>query len=247
MSIKLKKSIVYVQNSNNDASRHYNKMFSSDLDVSITAVPNITDIFPLLSDPSFNPDCIAIEVDDCQLNSGVELIDIMHSLSTMLKCTLYREGNKTKKRQTSLVAIVSDTTLPSLIKNIMLIPTVDYIGIRPCESISYDDVKTDMIRFFEGEYTKKYCSIVKRLLQPTTASIKTTVTNAIVLTPRQTQILNLVASRGASNKVIARMLNLSESTVKLHLGIIFKKYGVKNRTQLAVSAIEISHKEITHV
>lgn len=49
MSIKLKKSIVYVQNSNNDASRHYNKMFSSDLDVSITAVPNITDIFPLLS------------------------------------------------------------------------------------------------------------------------------------------------------------------------------------------------------
>lgn len=58
----------------------------------------------------------------------------------------------------------------------------------------------------------------------------------IKLTARQNQILNMVADRGASNKVIARTLNISESTVKLHLGNIFKKYGVKNRTQLAVFA-----------
>jgi len=58
----------------------------------------------------------------------------------------------------------------------------------------------------------------------------------IKLTPRQNQILNIVLERGSSNKVIARSLNISESTVKLHLGHIFKKYGVKNRTQLAVFA-----------
>lgn len=61
-------------------------------------------------------------------------------------------------------------------------------------------------------------------------------TTEIKLTPRQTQILNLVLERGSSNKIIARTLNISESTVKLHLGHIFKKYGVKNRTQLAVFA-----------
>lgn len=56
----------------------------------------------------------------------------------------------------------------------------------------------------------------------------------IKLTVRQQQIVNMIVEKGASNKVIARLLNISESTVKLHLGHIFKKYGVKSRTQLAV-------------
>jgi DNA-binding NarL/FixJ family response regulator len=57
------------------------------------------------------------------------------------------------------------------------------------------------------------------------------------LTPRQTQVLNLITSRGASNKVIARSLKISESTVKVHVGAIFKKYGVRNRTQLALCGV----------
>ena len=48
------------------------------------------------------------------------------------------------------------------------------------------------------------------------------------------QILNLIKERGASNKVIAKTLNITESTVKLHVGIVLKKFGVKNRTQLAL-------------
>jgi len=56
------------------------------------------------------------------------------------------------------------------------------------------------------------------------------------LTERQQQIFDLVTTRGCSNKQLARFLDLSESTVKLHMGAIFKKYGVKNRTQLAVFA-----------
>jgi DNA-binding CsgD family transcriptional regulator len=244
MSNQLLKSIVFVQNSN-ATSKHYNTMLSTELSINISTVPTITDVFPLLSDPSFNPTCIAINIDECQLNLDVELIDIMHSLSTMIKCTMYRSGTVTKTRKTSLIAVVSDNTSVSLIKNIMLIPTVDHIGIRVCNSITYNEVKDDIENYVNGSYKKN--KVIKRLIYPTTATVKTTVTNSITLTPRQTQILNLVASRGASNKVIARMLNLSESTVKLHLGIIFKKYGVKNRTQLAVSAIETLHKEIHNV
>jgi len=54
------------------------------------------------------------------------------------------------------------------------------------------------------------------------------------LTKRQYQILTLIRQRGISNKTIARMLNISESTVKLHITQILKKCGVKNRTQLAL-------------
>src|SRR6202008_2353654 len=42
----------------------------------------------------------------------------------------------------------------------------------------------------------------------------------IVLTPRQSQVLHLVTSRGISNKAIARMLQITESTVKLHISAI---------------------------
>jgi len=56
----------------------------------------------------------------------------------------------------------------------------------------------------------------------------------IQLTDRQQQIFDLVTTRGCSNKQMSRLLNVSESTVKLHLSAVFRKYGVKNRTQLAV-------------
>lgn len=59
-------------------------------------------------------------------------------------------------------------------------------------------------------------------------------TKNVVLTPRQKQIFEIVTTRGCSNKQVAKLLNLSESTIKLHMSAIFKKYGVKNRTQLAV-------------
>ena len=54
------------------------------------------------------------------------------------------------------------------------------------------------------------------------------------LTGRQQQVFDIVITRGCSNKHIAKLMGLSESTVKLHLSNIFKKYGVKNRTQLAL-------------
>lgn len=65
----------------------------------------------------------------------------------------------------------------------------------------------------------------------------TTQSSSIVLTRRQTQILQLITTRGASNKLIARTLKISESTVKLHISAILKKYGVRNRTQLALCSL----------
>jgi DNA-binding NarL/FixJ family response regulator len=57
----------------------------------------------------------------------------------------------------------------------------------------------------------------------------------IRLTDRQREIMALVANRGLSNKKIAQILNISESTVKVHISSILKAYGVRNRTQLALA------------
>jgi DNA-binding NarL/FixJ family response regulator len=53
------------------------------------------------------------------------------------------------------------------------------------------------------------------------------------LTARQRAVLELL-SRGNSNKVIARRLAMSEGTVKFHVRQLMRKYGVTNRTQVAV-------------
>lgn len=53
------------------------------------------------------------------------------------------------------------------------------------------------------------------------------------LTVRQYQIW-MALKMGASNKEIARMLGILESTVKVHLRSIYRELGVKNRTQAAM-------------
>lgn len=60
-------------------------------------------------------------------------------------------------------------------------------------------------------------------------------TNKIVLTNRQEDVFKLICHRGLSNKKIAQTLNISESTVKVHMSAILKAYGVRNRTQLALA------------
>jgi len=55
------------------------------------------------------------------------------------------------------------------------------------------------------------------------------------LTKRQSEIFVLIAKRGLSNGKIAEILKISEYTVKIHVSAILKRYGVKNRTQLALA------------
>jgi DNA-binding NarL/FixJ family response regulator len=57
----------------------------------------------------------------------------------------------------------------------------------------------------------------------------------IRLTHRQLEVLKLLL-QGKPNKVIARELDLSEGTVKIHVAAIFKALSVTNRTEAAVAA-----------
>ncbi|HMB18849.1 MAG TPA: response regulator transcription factor [Gaiellaceae bacterium] len=56
------------------------------------------------------------------------------------------------------------------------------------------------------------------------------------LTPREREVLVLIG-RGYSNKRIANELELSEKTVKTHVGHVLAKLGVTDRTQAAVVAV----------
>jgi DNA-binding NarL/FixJ family response regulator len=55
------------------------------------------------------------------------------------------------------------------------------------------------------------------------------------LTARETQVLNLVAS-GMPNKTIAAQLDISEHTVKFHVGSILGKLGAESRTEAVTIA-----------
>jgi DNA-binding NarL/FixJ family response regulator len=57
------------------------------------------------------------------------------------------------------------------------------------------------------------------------------------LSQRELQVLRL-ASKGLANKQIGRSLGISERTVKVHLGNIFRRIGVADRTSAALWARE---------
>lgn len=57
------------------------------------------------------------------------------------------------------------------------------------------------------------------------------------LTQRELQVLGGLTA-GKSNKEIARDLDLTEPTIKLHMKTLYRKLGVNNRTQAAIIAHE---------
>ncbi len=63
-----------------------------------------------------------------------------------------------------------------------------------------------------------------------------------LLTERENSVLSLI-TRGCSNKAIARKLQISDSTVRVHVRSVLKKLGVQNRTQAALFVLDRRGKE----
>jgi len=72
-------------------------------------------------------------------------------------------------------------------------------------------------------------------LRPVSDTLPSAVLGA--LTPRETEVLRLVAE-GMSNPEIARRLVVTEETVKTHVSRILAKLGLRDRTQAVVAAYE---------
>lgn len=65
--------------------------------------------------------------------------------------------------------------------------------------------------------------------------VRESAAGADLLSPREREILLLIA-RGDSNKLIARELDIAETTVKIHVQHILRKLGLSSRVQAAVYA-----------
>jgi DNA-binding NarL/FixJ family response regulator len=76
-----------------------------------------------------------------------------------------------------------------------------------------------------GEFTSRY-----RAAEPTPPRLS-------ALTPRETQVLRLVAE-GLSNAEIAGRLVVTEETVKTHVSRVLNKLSLRDRTQAVVTAYE---------
>lgn len=87
-------------------------------------------------------------------------------------------------------------------------------------------------------------SVQRRLLEaftaptlPTAPRLRTPATALDGLTPRENDVLILIAA-GHSNDEIATQLYVSEATVKTHINHIFAKTGLRDRAQLVAHAYQ---------
>jgi two-component system, NarL family, response regulator len=76
----------------------------------------------------------------------------------------------------------------------------------------------------------------RRFLDPVVAPVLAERMSHRSLTSRELEVLRMVV-KGLGNKEIANTLNLSETTVKLHVSHVLAKLNVEDRTQAATAAI----------
>ncbi|GHI86861.1 LuxR C-terminal-related transcriptional regulator [Streptomyces xanthophaeus] len=79
--------------------------------------------------------------------------------------------------------------------------------------------------------------LIRLLLNRSPQMAPATSSQLSLLTSRERDVLSLVAN-GHSNLVIAKMLSLSEATVKSHLYHLCQKLGLRDRTQAVILAYE---------
>jgi DNA-binding NarL/FixJ family response regulator len=76
-----------------------------------------------------------------------------------------------------------------------------------------------------------------RALPPAVARALAEFTPRVDLTPREIEVLRLVA-KGLSNSEVAGALGLSPGTAKVHLQHIFRKLGTEDRTEAVTVALQ---------
>jgi len=157
-----------------------------------------------------------IEQAGTSVTEYIEMIQLMGRF--MPKCNELKIG-----------VVITKTTNLKIIQELKQTATTGIL--LDINEFSFDEVSTALTALISGKHHWPE-HIIKSL-----PGNKPGVTrgNGVSLTERQAQIANLICKRGLSNKKVASMLTITESTVKAHVSAILKAYGVRNRTQLVLS------------
>lgn len=211
----------------------FNETLSMQLNLEFFEFNCIQRFFRILPNTNFHTNAIIIDIEKLTVYDNVTLLDLVMSLRTLTSCKSAILGVQ------HTIPIVIAVTLSVINENVTLLKNVlrsgYVVGLYPAgpeftieeKALALESVLANKLHIPEK---------INKLLYEKKKISKQSTSNEIKLTPRQQQIQDLIIDRGASNKLIARMLNISESTVKLHMTQILKKYGLTNRTQLALFA-----------
>ena len=188
-----------------------------------TEIDSIPSLYQNICDQNFWTELTIIDlqkfldIDDMEINDQI----------TGIGLTMRSQEPTWNLRMGLIVDSTADTTL---VRRLQKLPEVMGIALV---SDSQDTLQECLQQWLKGQ---RYTSHTAEKALKRQRKNTDTVPGQIVLTDRQKEILDMISTKGLSNKVIAKTLRITESTVKLHVSAILKKYCLKNRVQLAVYA-----------
>lgn len=180
-------------------------------DKNFIKLPSFSEMFTFINS-KIKIDLLIIDLD---MFGKADSFNILNSILTL------RETYLTNFKVACLVSEMSDW---SLVKEVL---SIKINGLIPCENWLGKENENEAINAIIANKQVNHKDMLNLLSKKETKI-------DFGFTPRQEQIHKLICDRGLSNKTIARTLNISESTVKLHVTCILKKIGAKNRAQMIV-------------
>lgn len=150
-----KKIVSYVCHNNNVAEvKSIVSFLERELPVIGRYIPDIRDLFSLLADPTFHTDYITVYIEDFYTLENTNSFELIQTLDTLIKCTVYRPNNNNSKpirRTTKIVAVVGDKTTVETIKDILEFDTIAFLTPGGGKNTSIDEVKEGVLNFIENK------------------------------------------------------------------------------------------------
>lgn len=175
------------------------------------------DFLNALNDPKTCPDLALFDIRALQQFNELSLTEMINMIHSISFCS--------HAKKTPILAIMIDEMCDK-----QIISEIQGTNIKGYVLDSFEEAKFAIIELLAGR-TVMPRNILSKFKKPLILDSD----DSIKITSRQQQVLKLVCNRGLSNKAIAQVLKISESTVKIHVSAILKAYGVRNRTQLALA------------